>query len=61
MSQQQLLEQFETTANRVLETIHELQAGELGALQRLQAQISNLSAEHQRLEAMIDAPVYLGG
>jgi hypothetical protein len=61
MSQQQRLANFEATANRVLESIHDLQAGETSAIQRLKSQISSLSLEHRQLEDSFEAPVYLGG
>jgi hypothetical protein len=61
MSQQQRLANFEATASRVLESIHDLQAGETAAIERLKSQISSLSAEHRQLEDSFEAPVYLGG
>jgi hypothetical protein len=61
MSYSERLSNFEATANRVLESIHDLQAGETSAIERLKSQISSLSLEHGQLEENFEAPVYLGG
>ncbi len=61
MNQESILEQLETMAGGVLDSIHALQAGEVSALERLHDQVRAMTAETNHLESTFISPVYLGG
>jgi hypothetical protein len=60
-NQDSLLEQIQGSASSLLEIVADLRAGEMTALQRLQSQVMALSADTNRLEAVFESPIYLGG